>query len=391
MRSLTCVVVAAGMAASSASGQDGTEVVRRICETAPPSEARKAHVQQRLQLMRRMGPQLSPESPARCPVWIHVIHRENGEGRVPCTVLDQQISVLNADFGPHGIRFVVKGIEFVASDEWFRMRLGTSNTIEAKTELARDPNENLNLYTAAPGGGVLGFASWPWDCAEKPKLDGVVIDYRTLPGGDFENYNLGRTATHEVGHWLGLYHTFEGGCSDPGDHVQDTPAEKEPVDGCPEDGDVDSCPERPGRDSVNNYMNYAYDRCMVEFTRGQVARMVAMMADYRTALLPDLAMRNLKLGALSSEESEVGAFALAPVGAGEAAFGLVEALGQADMLLQREGLEWGVPTGMLYRDAEYVISFETGKEEEAKLGTRRIVVERGGRPGRFSARFVPRR
>ena len=117
--------------------------------------------------------------------------------------------------------------------------------------------------------------------------DGVVVDYRTLPGGSAAPYNLGLSLTHEVGHWMGLYHTFQGGCNkkgSKGDMVVDTPAVAAPNFGCPSD-DTDSCPgekgQLKGNDPIHNIMDYVNDRCMNELSKGQKDRMRNMWKVYR--------------------------------------------------------------------------------------------------------------
>jgi hypothetical protein len=216
------------------------------------------------------------------PVQFHVIY-DGGKGQVADAVLDDQLQVLNDSYTPHSIRFTKAGVTRTDDARWYSMTIGSFAERQAKTQLGVDTSGTLNFYTAGIGEGLLGWATFPSELAGDPAIDGVVVLHSTLPGGTSTPYDLGLTAVHEVGHWLGLYHTFEGGCTAPGDEVDDTPAEASPNYG-PANPARNTCPG-PGNDPTTNYMDYTDDAGMNEFTPGQVRRIREHVALYRPRLL----------------------------------------------------------------------------------------------------------
>lgn len=214
-------------------------------------------------------------------VYFHEIQNSKGQGSIPDKQLNDQIAVLNAAYGSAGWKFVLKSKDVSVNDDWFVMQPGTKAEKDCKNALRKGTAQDLNLYSANIGGGLLGWATFPKDYSSSPSMDGVVILYTSLPGGSAAHYDEGDTGTHEVGHWMGLYHTFQGGCRQigGGDGVEDTPAEKEANYGCPDS--VDSCPSDPGNDPIHNFMDYVYDACMYEFTPGQFNRITQEFTAYR--------------------------------------------------------------------------------------------------------------
>ena len=207
-----------------------------------------------------------------------MITSSSGAGNVSSGRIAQQISVLNSGFGATGWSYNLASVDVTANDAWFAMGHGSAAEAQAKAALRQGSADDLNIYTANLGGGLLGWATFPSSYAGNPSRDGVVLLHSSLPGGSAAPYNLGDTATHEVGHWLGLYHTFQGGCAKRGgDLVDDTPPEKSPAYDCVA---RDSC-RGGGLDPIHNYMDYTDDACIDHFTAGQDARMDEQFSFYR--------------------------------------------------------------------------------------------------------------
>jgi hypothetical protein len=221
------------------------------------------------------------------PTYVHVI-TDGNVGNVPDSQIEEQIQVLNMSFAGFwggadtGFRFELEGITRTDNAAWHTMNT-FGDEIAAKQALHEGGPNALNVYLGTAAGN-LGFAYYPsilkYNGRKWQFLDGAAIHYGSLPGGPIANFNLGYTVTHEVGHWLGLAHTFEFGCWGDGDRVDDTPAMLEPTSGCPVG--KDTCLKEHGLDPIHNYMDYSFDTCYTEFTEGQAARMQAQYIHFRT-------------------------------------------------------------------------------------------------------------
>jgi len=212
-------------------------------------------------------------------VYFHVIRRGTGvsNGDITTTMINNQMSVLNNAYASWGWSFNLVTVTRTTNSTWFTGCYGSSETA-MKNALRQGTADDLNIYSCSPSGGILGYATFPSSYTAAPKKDGVVLLYSSVPGGTAAPYNLGDTGTHEVGHWMGLYHTFQGGCSGSGDFVSDTPAEASAAFGCPTGRNTCST---AGVDPITNFMDYTDDSCMFQFTTGQDSRMDSQFTTYR--------------------------------------------------------------------------------------------------------------
>jgi hypothetical protein len=219
------------------------------------------------------------------PVVVHVIQENSTRagGNIPDSFINSQMAVLNDSFNGGSVggattefAFSLSSINRVTNTSWYPIVDGSSAERSMKAALRQGGKGTLNIYLGELSDDLLGWATFPR--SQLSSYDGVVALNESLPGGSASPYNLGDTVTHEVGHWLGLYHTFQGGCSGQGDRVSDTPAESSPAFGCPVGRNTCSS---PGSDPIRNFMDYTDDACMFQFTAGQATRMINQWNTYR--------------------------------------------------------------------------------------------------------------
>ena len=270
---------------------------RERCGTRHIDEATASQYESALQSFnsRRSPGQIRRSGSVTIGVYFHVVNKGAGvaNGDVPAKWLRDQVDVMNAAFAGADpvagatsantpFRFQIVGVDRTTNAAWFNAGIGSAEEREMKTALHVGGPETLNFYVNNAGGNLLGWATFPFWYDGDPLMDGVVVLYSSLPGGTCcgdRVYNQGDTGTHEVGHWLGLFHTFQGGCAAVyNDFVADTPSERSPAFGCP--GGRDTCPGA-GVDPIENYMDYTEDSCMFQFSAGQSSRMEALSLQYR--------------------------------------------------------------------------------------------------------------
>lgn len=211
-------------------------------------------------------------------VHFHISSTKEHEDLITDAIVNAQWNVLHRSFAKHDINLVLNSTDRVVDDiigksflvyegldkGWVKYK-DEENSFYKSTR--RGGYDALNLYFFSDySPGATGYCSWPTVIAQDDDLkfaqDSCQVSGLTMPGitpeqGAFEEWNLGHIAVHEAGHWFGLNHTFSGGCSEPGDFVDDTPAQLTQIYGCPIGSD--SCPDKPGLDPIHNFMGYTQD------------------------------------------------------------------------------------------------------------------------------------
>jgi len=256
--------------------------VVRTCGTREYTEAELAQLEAEFEALAPYKDNFNVGEVATINVYWHVINKGTGisNGDIPSSMITDQMNVLNAAFANTGFQFKLISTDRTTNSTWYTNCYGTSeSTMKAGTRLGSA--DDLNIWSCAPSGGILGYATFPSSYGSSPSKDGVVLLHSSLPGGTAAPYNEGDTGTHEVGHWLGLYHTFQGGCSKTGDQVADTPAERSAAYGCPTGRNSCTQSQYPGVDPITNFMDYTDDYCMFQFSTGQADRMKAQWNTYR--------------------------------------------------------------------------------------------------------------
>lgn len=239
--------------------------------------------------------------PVRVPTRIHVVSRSDQRGAVSDAVLEEQMRMLNAAYRPMRIVFQLTLTTREANDDWFDEVAESEVDSQFMRKINIRGGSDLLLVVRQPRSivdgkvkEVLGYAHLPSNIAngKVPRMfDAVVLDWKSLPRGE-PTTGLGNTTIHEVGHWLGLLHTFEpgttnagqvgDGCDPVGDGIDDTNAQRFAVFAC--DKVSDTCPA-PGRDPLANYMGYGYDSCTSELTPDQSEYALSMLVQYRPQFL----------------------------------------------------------------------------------------------------------
>lgn len=295
------------------------EVFKRNAINHPDDIARKQQLESDIQqwiAQNAAGRQNGIEAIITVPVVVHVVYNTPAQN-ISDAQIQSQIDRLNKDFrnlntdklpsthaffslaSDAGIDFCIAKIAQNGSATTGITRTSTatiqfSDNDDVKFassggEDAWNATKYLNIWVCNLSGDLLGYAQFPGGAAS---TDGVVIGYKNFgtTGIVEAPYDLGRTATHEIGHWLNLEHIwgddefFPDKCSES-DNVSDTPNQETQTTGCPSTVKTDNCTTTPPGIMYQNYMDYTDDACMVMFTNGQIIRMKAVFNVARASIV----------------------------------------------------------------------------------------------------------
>ncbi len=212
------------------------------------------------------------------PVFFHIILSTSGEGDVSDSQINQQITVINEYYAESNYLFYLAGVTKTRNNSWRDVVKLSQNEIDMKNSLGVDPTHVLNIYVTSTI-DFLGWAYFPEDYSENSLQHGVVVRTDCLPNGSYTDYNYGRIAAHETGHYLGLLHTFGDSCNKDADLISDTPIHYMNQN-CPSDN-TNTCSNSPGNDPVHNIMNYTNDPCRWDITWGQTSRVNSITGQFR--------------------------------------------------------------------------------------------------------------
>ncbi|TGD57689.1 M43 family zinc metalloprotease [Flavobacterium humi] len=295
------------------------DLLQKLTETFPEVKERlelqdKSIYEEGMQLSRN-ALAIPPSGSITIPVVVYVVHDGTPLTNISDAQVNAQLLALNNYFLNTGIQFCLATKANTTSP----VPVANASDIQTTTGIIHVNNPGLSNHfsssqsslvaTASPqitkdrylriwvvksidgnNSGILGYSMYP---NTSPVFDGIVMRYDVFGNGNpnlLANYNMGKVLVHEVGHYLALYHTFDGSCSNTsnnclldGDHVCDTPAVAAPNFNCVPG--TNSCPETPPvLDDLSNYMDYGNHNCQNHFSTGQIQRMLTTLNLYRNTL-----------------------------------------------------------------------------------------------------------